>query len=113
MGEIECDLIAVSFGDGRSASLQLLREAHARHHGELFTADGSVCFEIREHTFYRRTMERFLEMVRTGEPPILYEDMLEALAVLVAADRSQSQGGRAVRLAELRSDRESLQPTIH
>ncbi len=113
VGEVEFDLIAVSFGDGRSASLQLLREARARHHGELFTADGSVCFEIREHTFYRRTMERFLEMIRTGEPPILYEDMLEALAVLVAADRSQRQGGRAVRLAELRPDGESLQPTLH
>ena len=41
------------------------------------------------------------------------EDMLEAILVLLAADRSQKQDGRAVRLAELRSDRESLQPTIH
>ncbi|MGD9496209.1 MAG: Gfo/Idh/MocA family protein [Armatimonadota bacterium] len=113
LAEVEFDLIAVSFGDGRSASLQLLREAHARHHGELFTTEGSVRFEIVEHTFYQRMMQQFLEMIRSGEPPILYEDMLEALAVLVAADRSQRQGGRAVRLAELRSDRESLQPTIH
>jgi len=112
MAEVEFDLISVSFGDGRSASLQLLREAYARHHGELFTAEGSVRFEIREHTFYMRMMQRFLKMIETGEPPIPYEDMIEALAVLVAADRSQRQGGRAVRLAELRSDRESLQPTI-
>jgi len=113
VGEVEFDLMAVSFGDGRSASLQLLREAHARHHGELLTADGSVCFEIQAHTFYNRLMQRFLAMVETGEPPISYEEMLEALAVLVAAGRSQRQGGRAVRLAELRSDRESLQPTLH
>ena len=113
LAEVEFDLISVSFGDGRSASLQLLREAHGRHHGELFTAEGSVRFEIVEYTFYQRTMQQFLAMIDNGEPPILYEDMLEALAVLVAADRSQRQGGRTVRLAELRSDRESLQPTIH
>lgn len=113
LGEVEFDLIAVSFGDGRSASLQLLREAYARHHGELFTANGSVRFEIREHTFYNRLMQRFLAMVETGEPPIPYEDMLEAVAVLVAADRSYRQGGRAVRLVELRSKRESMQPTLH
>ncbi len=113
LAEVEFDLISVSFGDGRSASLRLLREAYARHHGELFTAESSVRFEIVEHSFYMRTMQRFLAMIDSGEPPVFYEDMLEALAVLVAADRSQRQGGRAVRLAELRSDRESLQPTIH
>lgn len=113
VGEVEFDLMAVSFGDGRSASLQLLREAHARHHGTLFTAEGSVRFEIQSHTFYNRLMQRFLAMVETGEPPIPYEEMIEAVAVLVAADRSQHQGGRAVRLSELRSERESMLPTLH
>jgi len=113
LGEHGFDLIAVSFGDGRSASLQLLRDPAPRHQGQLFTADGSARFEIRKHTFYMRMMRQFLTMIETGEPPIAYEEMAEAIAVLVAADRSQRQGGRAVHLAELRSDRESLEPTIH
>lgn len=113
VGEVEFDLLSVTFGDGRSASLQLLRDPAPRHQGIFFTEDGSASFEIHAHTFYMRTMRQFLAMIESGDPPIAYEDMLEAILVLLAADRSQEQGGRAVRLGEMRSDRESLQPTIH
>ncbi len=113
LGEYQFDLISCSYADGRSATLQLLRDARPRHQGQLFTVEGSARFEIHAHSFYMRMMQHFLEMVETGEPPILYEDMLEAIAVLIAAERSQQQGGRAVRLAEIRPQRETLQPTIH
>lgn len=113
VGEVEFDLISVTFGDGRSASLQLLRDPAPRHQGQFFTADNSVRFEIHAHTFYMRMMRQFLAMIESGEPPIAYEDMLEAILVLLAAERSQTQSSRAVRLAEIRSGRESLQPTIH
>jgi hypothetical protein len=113
VGEIEFDLISVSFGDGRSASLQLLRDPAPHHQGRLFTPAGSASFEIHEHTFYMRMMRRFLRMIETGEPPVAYENMMETLLVLLAAQRSQRQNARAVRLSEIRSDRESLQPTIH
>ena len=106
------DLLSVSFGDGRSASLQLLREAKGYHSGELFTVEGSVRFVVDDNIFYRRTMESFLAMVETGEPPIMYEDMIECIAVLVAADISASQGGRAVRLAEIRPGREKMLPSL-
>ena len=113
VGELEFDLLSVTYGDGRSASLQLLREPAPRHQGTLFTADDAVGFEIHENTFYMRMMSSFIEMIESREPPILYEDMMEPLLLLLAAERSQKQNGRAVRLAEIRSDRESLQPTIH
>lgn len=113
VGEVEFDLLSVTYGDGRSASLQLLRDPAPRHQGTFFTQDGSESFAIHAHTFYMRMMRQFLAMIDTGEPPVAYEDMLEAILVLLAADRSQKQDGRTVRLAEIRSDRESLQPTIH
>ncbi|MFW5866373.1 MAG: Gfo/Idh/MocA family protein [Armatimonadota bacterium] len=113
VGEVEFDLISVTYGDGRSASLQLLRDPAPRHQGTFFAADRTARFEIHAHTFYMRMMRQFLAMIETGEPPIAYEDMLEAIIVLLAAKRSQEQGGRAVRLAEVRSGRESQQPTIH
>ena len=112
LAETGFDLLSLSFGDGRSASLQLLREAKGAHQGELFTSQGSVGFVVEGKLFYRRTMERFLAMAEGGEPPIAYEDMIEAVAVLVAADISASQGGRAVRLAELRPAREQMVPSL-
>lgn len=113
LGEPGFDLISLSYGDGRSATMQLLREAKAKHHGELFTETGSVSFAIEDTIYYRRTMESFLRMVETGEPPVMYEDMIEAIAVLVAADISAAQGGRAVRLAEIRPAREQMLPALH
>ncbi|HCA47460.1 MAG TPA: hypothetical protein DEP45_08940, partial [Armatimonadetes bacterium] len=38
LGELEFDLISVSYADGRSASLQLLRDPAPRHQGQLFTS---------------------------------------------------------------------------
>ncbi len=113
LGELEFDLVSVSYGDGRSASLQLLRDPAPRHQGQLFSAEGSASFEIRADTFYMRTMQRFLDMIETGDAPVPREDMMEALLMLLAAKRSQKQGGRLVRLCDLRSDRESMEPTIH
>ncbi len=112
LAEVGFDLLSVSFGDGRSASLQLLREAKGAHHGELITSQRSVDFVVEGKLFYLRTMERFLAMAEGGEPPIPYEDMIEAVAVLVAADISASQGGRAVRLGELRPAREQMVPSL-
>ncbi len=112
VAEVGFDLLNLSFGDGRSASLQLLREAKANHHGELFTGSGSVAFAVKDKLFYRRTMEQFLAMAETGESPIMYEDLIESVAVLVAAEISAAQGGRAVRLAEIRPQREQMVPSL-
>ncbi len=112
LAESDFDLLSVSFGDGRSASLQLLRNAKAGHHGELFTEAGSVSFVVESKAFYRSTMAEFLRMIETGEPPIDYEDTIETVAMLVAADLSAQQGGRPVRLAELRPGREHMAPSV-
>ena len=39
-------------------------------------------------------------MLETGDEPVPEAEMLEAVKILVAADRSATQGGRPVRLAE-------------
>jgi len=113
LGETDFDLLSVSYADGRSASLQLVRGAKVRHHGELLTAEGSVSFAVEGKGFYRSTMEQFLGMVETSEPPIEYEDTIETVAMLVAADLSAQQGGRPVRLAQLRPSREQMLPSLH
>jgi len=112
LGERDFDLLSVSYGDGRSASLQLLRNAQVRHQGELFTDRACARFVVESHGFYRNTMVEFLEMVETGTPLLEYASTVETVAMLVAADLSARQGGRAVRLSELRPSREQMVPSL-
>jgi len=42
--------------------------------------------------FYRRTMLKFIEMVKTGQPPIPIEDTLEVMRVCLTAQLSIERG---------------------
>ncbi len=95
------DLVSVSYGDGRSACLQVLRQKGARFLGHLVGTEGTMELRITDPGYYRRQMQAFLGMVETGEEPVPEAEMLEAVQILVAADRSAKQGGRQVRLAEV------------
>jgi virulence factor len=101
MREEAMDLVSVSYGDGRSACLQVLRQKGARFVGQLVGTEGSMELKIADPGYYRRQMEAFLGMVETGQEPVPETEMLEAVQILVAADRSAKQGGRPVRLAEV------------
>lgn len=95
------DLVSVSYGDGRSACLQIIRQKGVRFLGHLVGTQGTVELKITDPGYYRRQMQAFLGMVETGAEPVPEAEMLEAVQILVAADRSAKQGGRQVRLAEV------------
>ena len=101
MREEAMDLISASYGDGRTACLQVLRQKGVRFMGHLVGTEGTMELRIGDPGHYRRQMQAFLGMVETGEEPVLEAEMLEAVQILVAADRSAKQGGRPVRLAEV------------
>jgi predicted dehydrogenase len=95
------DLVSVTYGDGRSAQLQLIRGPSVRFGATLFGATGMADVRITRYDYYVRQMVPYLKMIDTGEEPIPEAHMREAVQILVAADRSAKQGGRAVRLAEV------------
>jgi hypothetical protein len=47
-------------------------------------------------------MRNFLEMVRSGQPPVLYEQLIEQIEIYEAARLSKERGGATVLLTELR-----------
>jgi len=47
-------------------------------------------------------MRNFLEMARSGRPPVPYEELVEQIATYEAARLSKERGGAAVLLTELR-----------
>ena len=95
------DLISASYGDGRSATLQLLRGVSVFFEASLVGTQGTLAFPIHDPRYYLRTMQAFTGMLETDVEPVPEAEMLEAVRLLVAADRSAQQGGRPVRLAEV------------
>ncbi|MGQ9730902.1 MAG: Gfo/Idh/MocA family protein [Candidatus Zipacnadales bacterium] len=95
------DLLSVTYGDGRSASIQILRGAAYCFALHLIGTQGTLSIYPKDSRYYVRQMEAFLRMIQTGEEPVPQAEMLEAVRILVAADRSAHQGGRPVRLAEV------------
>jgi predicted dehydrogenase len=95
------DLLSVSYGDGRSATLQVVRNTAYCFAVRLLGAEGTLEVQPHDPRNYVHQMQAFLQMLETGEEPVSEAQMLEAVRILVAADRSAQQGGRAVRLAEV------------
>jgi len=99
--EESIDLISASYGDGRSASLQVLRNTAYVFALTLIGTKGTLDLHPHDPRNYVVQMQAFLRMLETGEEPVPEAEMLEAIKILVAADRSAQQGGRVVRLAEV------------
>jgi len=95
------DLISASYGDGRSAALQLLRGPSVGFAARLVGPHGTLGLQITDPRYYPRTLQASLGMLETGEEPVPEAEMLGAVRLLVAAERSAKQGGRPVRLAEV------------
>lgn len=66
--------------------------------GYLVTGDiGPFDFQYGAYAF----LGKFLEMVRTREPPVPYEDFVQQVEIFEAARISKERGGAVVRLASL------------
>jgi len=59
---------------------------------------------ISEDTFYafKTTLLKFVELIRTGKPPIPYEETLEFSKVIIAGAVSLREGGREVLIKEIK-----------
>ncbi len=84
-------LAAVRYGDGKLIALNLLGDAKPGFHLVAY-GQGTKAHEVDTSTCYREGMKVFLRMVRTGKPPIPYDEMLLAVEVLRAVERSLRTG---------------------
>lgn len=97
------EVVFLRYKDGRAGLLKFLRGVKAEFQVTVYTSKG-IFSEGTPMPEYRygavRVARRFVEMVKTGEPPIPYGEMLEEIAVLEAAKMSLDEG-REVEISEL------------
>jgi predicted dehydrogenase len=63
---------------------------------------GDLALKLADtYTAFRAQLVAFIEMLRTGRPPLPFSQTVELMALIIAGRRSREQGGRAVRLREI------------
>ena len=89
------DLSTVQYRDGKSVSLQIMRDAQVdwrvRVHCEKGLEEAVVTHGAE---FYRNTMREMVKFFRTGKSPIDHRDTLEVIKVLTAMVKSRKTGGK-------------------
>lgn len=88
---------AVSYGDGRTATLHLLADSKHGFYATAFCKEGVAGGVLDISDCYVAGLTRILKMLRTGQRPLSDEQMLEPVRVLDAIVKSAATG-QTVRL---------------
>jgi predicted dehydrogenase len=86
------DMATVQYRDGKTVSLQVVRDAKVDFrviaHGE----GGREEIPVETTLYYPETLRRVIDFIRTGETPVKSDDTLEIIAVLNALVESRKKG---------------------
>jgi predicted dehydrogenase len=93
--------VAIRMDGGTLVQVDTLGDAPMTFSVDLYGTDRTGRYELRDNfTAFRRTLYRFVETVRTGEPRLAPEETLDVVRTLVAGRRADEQD-RRVSIAEV------------
>lgn len=90
-----CIAVAAQYARGPLVTLQLLKDTAVRFEMTAYGVTEVVHEPLDMSDSYLNGMQAFLDMVRTGQPPLPYEEMVETVRVVDAIERSIVAGGPA------------------
>jgi len=93
---------AVSYGDGRTATLHLLADSKHGFYATAFCKEGVAGGALDISDCYCAGLTRILRMLRTGKRPLTDQQMLEPIRVLDAIVNSAATG-ETVRLGKVKA----------
>ena len=100
------DVMQITHASGLHLSLGALHDAYGIFGAvHLHGTQGDLALKLRDtyHAF-RGQLLAFIELLRSGQPPLSFEQTVELMAVLIAGIRSRQQQGREVAVAEILSE---------
>ncbi len=93
--------VAIRMDGGTLVQVDTLCDAPMTFSVDLYGTDRTGRYELRDNfTAFRRTLYRFVEMVRTGESQLAPEETLDVIRTLVAGRRAERED-RRVSIAEV------------
>lgn len=92
------DVMHITHTTGISLTIGALHDAYGSFGTvHLYGTGGDLSLKLKDtyHAF-RGQLAAFIDMLRTGRPPLPFEETAELMAVIIAGIRSRAEGGRCV-----------------
>jgi predicted dehydrogenase len=102
-GDADSNIVHLSHASGVNVVLLVVRDLYNLF-GQLHVyGTGGVLEAKFEDTFtaFKRQLVAMVQWLRTGEPPVPFEQTVELMKLIIAAIRSRNEGGRFVPLSEV------------
>ncbi len=100
------DIVHLTHKSGTQVTIAAIHDAYGSFGTvHVYGTKGQLTLTLRDtYTAFREQLISFIDMLRTGQPPLPFEQTVELMAVIIAGIRSRVQNGRSVKLEEIYAD---------
>ena len=91
-----CAVVTIAYKKGFAVTFNILDKSRVPFLGGVFGSKGNIFPDKELFAGYLPAMKRFLNMVKTGKPPIPYKDMLLSVRILDAMEKSMAKDGKEI-----------------
>jgi predicted dehydrogenase len=97
------DIMQIGHQSGLRITIGAIHDAYGSFGAvHLYGTKGQLALTMGDtYTAFRAQLVAFIELLRTGVPPLPFGETVELMAVIIAGRRSRAEGGRAVAVAEI------------
>jgi len=98
------DIVHVVHRSGVQLTLAAIHDAYGSFGGvHLYGTKAQIAVTLRDtYNAFRGQLVAFIEFLQTGRRPYPFEETIELMSVIIAGIRSREEGGRIVKLEEIR-----------
>ncbi len=96
----DTDIVVGVWKDGRTGTFRGTRTGKHDYGGTVFLEDGNKV--LGPYAGYEPLLEDIIKYFKTGEVPVTPEETIEIFTFMEAADESKRQGGKSIKLADVK-----------
>lgn len=102
-GTKEANIVHARHADGVEVLLPTIADMKGGYgHLQVFGTKGHLCAESSDtFTAFKSQLVAFIDYLRTGEPPVEFDQTIELMKIIIAGTKSREAGGEAITLQEL------------
>ena len=100
------DIVHLTHRSGVQVALAAIHDAYGSFGAvHVYGTKGELALKLSNtYTAFRAQLLAFIELLRTGQPPLPFSQTVELMAIIIAGIRSREAGGRVVKLREIYDD---------
>jgi predicted dehydrogenase len=97
------DVVHLTHRSGVRVTLGAIHDAYGSFGAvHLYGTKGQIPLRLDDtYNAFRSQLVAFIDMLRTGQRPLPFEETVELMAVIIAGRRSREQGGASIRVADI------------